>query len=88
MLARAEEAAARFLWPFGEHGLVKRLHRIEHPTLLLWGAADRVIPATFAKRFADRLSGLVQLRSIEGAGHMLELDAPDAAAEAALRFLT
>jgi pimeloyl-ACP methyl ester carboxylesterase len=88
MLARAEEAAARFLWPFGEHGLVKRLHRIEHPTLLLWGTDDRVVPATFAKRFADRLSGLVQLRSIEGAGHMLELDAPDAAADAALRFLT
>jgi pimeloyl-ACP methyl ester carboxylesterase len=88
MLARAEEAAARFLWPFGEHGLAKRLHRIEHPTLLLWGAEDRVVPAAQSKQFADRLAGLVQVRSIEGAGHLLELDAPDAAAEATLRFLT
>lgn len=85
--ARAQEAAARLLWPTGDVGLAKRLYRIQAPTLLLFGAEDRVLPASYAKRFADGLSGLVQSRTLEGAGHMLELDAPDAAADAALAFL-
>ncbi len=84
---RAEEAAARLLWPTGDLGLAKRLHRIVAPTLLVFGAQDRVVPASYAKRFADGLGGLVQIRSIEGAGHMVELDAPAALAEAVLGFL-
>jgi pimeloyl-ACP methyl ester carboxylesterase len=84
---RAEEAAARLLWPTGDLGLAKRLHRIHSPTLLLWGSQDRVVPASYAKRFADRVGGLVRIHSIEGAGHMLELDAPEAAADAILEFL-
>jgi pimeloyl-ACP methyl ester carboxylesterase len=84
---RAEEAAARLLWPTGDLGLSKRLHRIHTPTLLLWGSEDRVVPASYAKRFASRLGGLVSIRSLEGAGHMLELDAPEAAADAILEFL-
>ena len=87
ILGRAEEAAARLLWPTGDLGLAKRLHRIVAPTLLVVGAQDRVLPASYAKRFADRLGGLVQIRSIEGAGHMAELDAPDAVADAVLAFL-
>ena len=86
-LVRAEEAAARLLWPMGDLGLAKRLHRIAAPTLLVWGAQDRVLPASYAKRFASGLGGLVQIRSIEGAGHMAELDAPDAVAAAVLDFL-
>lgn len=85
--ARAQEAAARLLWPIGDLGLKKRLHRILAPTLLLSGSEDRVLPASYAKRFADGLGGLVQVHQIEGAGHLLELDAPDAAAEAVLAFL-
>ena len=85
--ARAEEAAARLLWPTGDRGLAKRLHRIAAPTLLVWGAQDRVVPASYAKRFAAGLGGLVQVRSIEGAGHMAELDAPDAVADAVVSFL-
>jgi pimeloyl-ACP methyl ester carboxylesterase len=87
MLARAEEAAARLLWPTGDLGLAKRLHRVTAPTLIVVGAQDKVLPASYAKRFADGLGGLVQIRSIEGAGHMVELDAPDAVAEAVLSFL-
>lgn len=86
-LVRAEEAAARLLWPTGDLGLATRLHRVVAPTLLVWGARDRVVPASYAKRFADGLGGLVQVRSVEGAGHMAELDAPDAVADAVLEFL-
>lgn len=85
--ARAEEAAARLLWPLGDRGLAKRLHRIHAPTLLVFGSEDRVLPASYVKRFADGLGGMVRSRQIEGAGHMVELDAPEAAAEACLSFL-
>ena len=86
-LLRASEAAARLLWPTGDRGLAKRLHRIQAPTLLLWGSEDRLVPASYAKRFADGITGPVTLRSIEGAGHRVDFDAPDAAADAILDFL-
>jgi pimeloyl-ACP methyl ester carboxylesterase len=85
---RAAEAGARLIWPFGERGLAKRLHRIRAPTLLVWGAGDRVVPASYAKRFADGIAGEVGVRTIEGAGHLASIDAPDAVAGAVLEFLS
>jgi len=87
VLTRASEAAARLLWPLGDTGLAKRLHRVHAPTLLLWGADDRVLPATYAKRLADGIAGFSRIRSIEGAGHTVELDQPDPTADAVLEFL-
>jgi pimeloyl-ACP methyl ester carboxylesterase len=87
VVLRAFEAAARLLWPTGDLGLRKRLHRIRKPTLLVWGGADRVVPPGYAKRFADAIAGPTEIRSIEGAGHRADLDAPEALAEAILRFL-
>ena len=87
MMARANEAAARLLWPTTDTGLAKRLHRVKAPTLVVWGGADRLIPASYAKRFADAISGPAEVRSIEGAGHLVDLDAPDAVADAVLEFL-
>jgi pimeloyl-ACP methyl ester carboxylesterase len=84
---RASESAARLLWPTGDLGLRKRLHRIRVPTLLLWGSEDRVVPASYAKRFADGLAGPVELRSVPGAGHAADVDAPEALADAILGFL-
>jgi len=85
--ARAGEAAARILWPLGDTGVARRLHRIACPTLLLWGAEDRVLPAGYAKRFADAIGGPVEITSIPDAGHLADLDAPDAVAERVLEFL-
>ncbi len=73
--ARAAEAAARLLWPMGELGLAKRLHRITCPTTLVWGADDRVVPVSYAKKFAERISGPTGIRTIAGAGHAVEFDA-------------
>ncbi len=84
---RAAEAAARLLWPLGSTGLEKRLHRISQPTLLLWGDADQVIPPSYAKRFAEKITGDPQMRTIEGAGHLADLDAPEQVAEAVAEFL-
>jgi pimeloyl-ACP methyl ester carboxylesterase len=87
VMGRATEAAARLLWPTGDLGLRKRLHRIQAPTLVLWGGEDRIVPPSYAKRFAAGLSGWVEVRELAGAGHLAELDQPDAAAAAILSFL-
>jgi pimeloyl-ACP methyl ester carboxylesterase len=86
-IVRAMEAAARLLWPIGDLGLARRLHRIDVPTLLVWGTADRVVPPGYAKRFAAGLAGPTEVRLLEGAGHRLDLDAPGPLAEVLLAFL-
>lgn len=84
---RASEAAARILWPFGERGLAARLHRIRVPVLLLWGEQDRLVPASYARRFAAGIAGKSELRAIAGAGHLVWIDEPEASAEAVQAFL-
>ena len=75
VLARADEAAARLLWPLGDRGLSKRLHRIRVPTLIVWGGDDRVIPPSYADRFAGSIAASA-VRRIGGAGHLVDVDAP------------
>jgi pimeloyl-ACP methyl ester carboxylesterase len=84
---RAMEAAARLLWPLGDTRLARRLGRVLAPTLLLWGEADRVIPPSYAQRFAEGIAAPTQTHTLPGAGHLADLDAPDAVAEAVLGFL-
>ena len=84
---RSLEAAARLLWPFGDRGLAKRLHRISAPTLLVWGSEDRIVPASYAKRFAAGIKGRTRVRSIPNAGHRADFDAPEALAKAVLGFV-
>ena len=87
MQTRAMEAAARLLFPFGDTGVLKRLHRIRHPTLLLRGEKDRVLPASYSQRFADAVAGPVRMGTVVGAGHLPELDAPEALAREINAFL-
>jgi len=87
LTTRSLEATARLLWPIGDTGLARRLHRIHCPTLLLWGDSDRVVPASYAKHFAEAIAGKAQIQSIEAAGHLAEIDQPARVAEAVLRFI-
>ncbi len=86
-MLRTSETVARLLWPTTDTGVAKRLHRITVPTLVLWGSEDRLIPASYAKRYADAIAGPTIVRSIEGAGHLAHVDAPEAVASAILEFL-
>ena len=83
---RASEAAARIFWPLGNTKLEKRLPLISAPTLLLWGAEDRIMPRSYADRFARGIAGRSEIRVIPGAGHLAELDKPDEVAAAILRW--
>jgi pimeloyl-ACP methyl ester carboxylesterase len=87
MQIRGEMAAARLLWPLGDTRLRKRLFRITQPTLIIWGAEDRVIPPAYAAKFADGISGKTTIVTIPKAGHKVEFDAPDAVATAIAEFL-
>lgn len=83
---RASEAAARIFWPLGNTKLEKRLPSITAPTLLIWGAEDRIMPRSYAKVFQSRVAGPSELAVIKGAGHLAELDQPRAVADAMLRW--
>ena len=87
MHTRAMEAAARLLFPFGDTGVVSRLHRVVHPTLLLRGDKDQVLPASYNERFRAALAGTVRSATIADAGHLAELDAAEATAREINAFL-
>jgi pimeloyl-ACP methyl ester carboxylesterase len=84
---RANEATARLVWPMGDHGLRKRLHRIRSRTLVLWGAQDRLFPTSYASLFEQGIAGATRTRIIKGGGHLAWLDRPDETAAAVLRFV-
>jgi pimeloyl-ACP methyl ester carboxylesterase len=84
---RADMAAAKLLWPLGDTRLLKRLFRIGQPTLIIWGADDRVMNPAYAAKFADAISGPTKIVTIPDAGHKVEFDAPEAVAQAIADFL-
>jgi pimeloyl-ACP methyl ester carboxylesterase len=84
---RASEAAARIFWPLGNTRLEKRLPLISAPTLLVWGGDDRIMPQSYAGRFAKAIKGKSEIKVIVGAGHLAELDKPDETAAAILGWM-
>jgi abhydrolase domain-containing protein 6 len=83
---RANEAAARVFWPLGNTRLEKRLPLIKAPTLVLWGDQDKLIPKSYAKTVAKAIGNKTKVQMIKKAGHLVELDQPDAVAKAVLEF--
>jgi pimeloyl-ACP methyl ester carboxylesterase len=84
---RANEAAARAFWPLGNTRLEKRLNLIDAPTLLIWGDEDRIMPKSYADRFARGIRRNSEIVTIVGAGHLAELDKPDEVAAQILRWI-
>ncbi|WP_293902019.1 alpha/beta fold hydrolase [Phenylobacterium sp.] len=86
-VVRANEAAARFLWPLGNTRLNRRLGRVKARTRVIWGAEDKIIPPSYAQRFADGIGPSASIDRIPGAGHLAELDQPAAVARSVLEFV-
>jgi pimeloyl-ACP methyl ester carboxylesterase len=78
--------AGKILFPIPNRRLSKRLYRLTAPTLLLWGAQDKLIPPVYAKRWQE-LVPHARLALIEAAGHMVPYEQPDATAAELERFL-
>ena len=68
-------AATRFLWPIPDRGLKRRLHRVKTDTLLVWGADDRVVPPSYAERFARRMPN-ARMVVLPDCGHFPMLERP------------
>ncbi|HEY3101539.1 MAG TPA: alpha/beta fold hydrolase [Methylomirabilota bacterium] len=78
--------AGKILFPIPNRRLSKRLYRLTAQTLLLWGAADRLIPPAYAAQW-QALIPSARVQTIEGAGHMLPWERPDAFVDAIVKFL-
>ena len=76
---RGTEAFALFGWkPYMHNPRLKRwLHRIDVPTLLLWGAEDRIVTQGYAEAWRKALPD-ARLETIAGAGHYPQWEQPEA----------
>jgi pimeloyl-ACP methyl ester carboxylesterase len=78
-LTWAMGATGKFVWPIPDKGLKKRIHRVQAPTLLVWGKEDRLVPLVYADEFARRLPG-ARVETVSDAGHAPQLERPDVVA--------
>jgi pimeloyl-ACP methyl ester carboxylesterase len=57
------------------------------PALVVWGREDRIVPLECGERYAKAL-GQARLEIVEGAGHFVEMEKPEALASLVTRFVT
>jgi pimeloyl-ACP methyl ester carboxylesterase len=62
------------------------LHRIAVPTLVLWGASDRIVTPDYGRAYAGLIPG-AEFDLIEQAGHHPELEQPQAFVDRVARFV-
>lgn len=66
--------------------LRRRLYRITCPTLVLWGAGDRLIPPAHGEAWASEVA-TARLTVVENCGHAIHLDQPAVFVDEVTRFL-
>jgi pimeloyl-ACP methyl ester carboxylesterase len=88
LIMRGREAAARVLWnPHKAYRkLMSRLDRIKTPTLVVWGANDRLFPVAYGHAYQKGIPG-ARLVTIDRCGHLPPVEAPERFAAAVLDFL-
>lgn len=69
----AQACTGKFMWPFPDKGLHKRLYRVTAPTLIVWGERDRIAVPDYAAEFADRIAG-ARVERVAGAAHLPHLE--------------
>ncbi len=80
-------ALAMYTWdPYMHNPRLKhRLHRIDVPTLLIWGASDGIVTTDYARAYRDMIPGAA-LEIIADAGHSPHAEQPKAFVEHVMRF--
>lgn len=88
IIARNIESFARFCWEPYMHNpkLGHRLHRIEVPTLLVWGENDGIITPDYGRAYKKLIPG-AELAVIPKAGHFPHIEQPRAFMEKLRGFL-
>ena len=86
-IARGREAFAVYGWKPYMHnpGLKRWLHRIDRPTLLLWGAEDRIVTPTYGEGWRQAIPG-ARLELIAAAGHFPHWEQPQAFVDRIVAF--
>lgn len=80
-----QAATGKFFWPIPDKGLNKRIHRIQAPTLVIWGKSDRVVPPFYAEEFGRRIPG-ARVELLDGAGHAPQWERLDRFAQLVTEF--
>jgi pimeloyl-ACP methyl ester carboxylesterase len=88
-MLRNAESAMLYGWKPYMHNpkLRQRLHRIKAPTLVVWGADDRIVVKDYGKAFAESIPG-ARFVTIPNAGHYPHREQLDAFAEPVIEFLS
>ena len=88
VIARNKESYARFCWQPYMHNpkLKRRLHRIDVPTLVVWGDKDGIVTTAYGKAFAKEIPG-ARFTAIAKAGHFPQIEQPDAFLKAVAAFV-
>jgi len=81
-------AAAKFGWEprWFNPALERWLHRIKPPTLILWGAEDKILPCAYADVWKSRVPDL-RVEIVPNCGHLPHIEKAEVAAEKVLGFL-
>lgn len=87
-LARERHMLAHYGWrPYLHNpGLKRWLHRVDLPTLVLWGEADRFAMPSYARSLASALPA-AELKVIPGAGHYPGIEQSEATIQAIDAFV-
>ncbi len=72
----ATGCTAKFVWPVPDKGLEKRLHRVQVPTLVVWGRQDRLVPVVYAEEFGRRIAGS-RVEILDECGHVPQAEKLD-----------
>ena len=62
------------------------LGAVAAPTLVVWGREDRIVPLECGERYVKSLPR-ARLEIIDGAGHLVDMEKPDALASLVTRFM-
>lgn len=85
-LVWSQACTGKFVWPVPDRGLKRRIHRIAAPTLIVWGAADRIAAPVYAEEFSKRIAG-ARVKLIDRAGHLAHLEQGEEVAKTITDFL-
>jgi pimeloyl-ACP methyl ester carboxylesterase len=84
--ARRMGTAGKILFPIPSRRLKKRLYRLAAPTLIAWGASDRLMPPVYAAAWQAAIVG-ADCTVLQGAGHVVPHEQPHALADAIEKHL-
>ena len=83
----ARRALARFAWQFPDNPRLRRhLHRIQLPTLILWGERDGIVTSAHGKAYHEGIAKS-KFVTVAKSGHLPHVEAPKVCAGIMVNFL-